>query len=275
VAKATDQEAPMSEHNGKLKFFSLETDADGVTVVTFNRPPVNAVSFEVYPEIKKLAELVQSTDETRVMILTSPADARAWCGGADLNDFLPLGFDSRLERYRLVEDCLPHLYNIDRPVIAALNMHAIGVGFVMSTFCDIRVASEEAFFAVPEIDRGVMAGGGGFFTRLNLPMGKVREMVLTGRRFTAEELRYSGIFDYIVPKAEVMPKALEIARIIAKKSLPALKFNKKTMNLAETMPWQSAYSMTVPISAHLTSGTDSKEGIKAFLEKRDPNYADR
>ena len=108
-----------------------------------------------------------------------------------------------------------------------------------------------------------------------MPMGKVREMVLTGRRFTAEELRNSGVFNYIVPKADVMPKAMEIARIIAKKSLPALKFNKMTMNLAETMPWQSAYSMTVPISAQLTADADSKEGIKAFLEEREPRYSDR
>jgi enoyl-CoA hydratase/carnithine racemase len=265
----------MSEAEKKLKFFRLKTDADGITVVTFDRPPVNAMSFEVYPELKTLAHLIQSTDETRVMVLTSPPSARAWCGGADLNDFLPLDFDSRLARYQVVEDCLPALLNINRPVIAALNMHALGVGFVMATFCDIRVASEEAFFAVPEIDRGVMAAGGAFFTRLNMPAGKVRELVFTGRRFLAEELRNSGVFDYIVPKSEVMPKAMEIARIIAKKSLPALKFNKVSMNLAETMPWQSAYSMTVPMSAHLTASADAKEGIKAFLERRQPKYADR
>lgn len=265
----------MPEPKGKLKFFSLETDADGVTVVTFDRPPVNAMSFEVYPELKVLRDIIESDDETRVVVLTSPPHARAWCGGADLNDFLPLGFESRLERYRLVEDCLPHLFNLNRPVIAALNMHAIGVGFVMATFCDIRIASQEAFFAVPEIDRGVMAAGGSFFTRINMPMGKVREMVLTGRRFTAEELRETGLFNYVVPKDEVIPKAMEVARIIAKKSLPALKFNKMTMNLAETMPWQSAYSMTVPISAHLTAGSDSKEGIRAFLEKREASYSDR
>ena len=264
----------MPDSDKRLKFFKLETDSDGITVVTFDRPPVNAMSFDVYPELKVLADIIQSSDESRVVVITSPPDARAWCGGADLNDFLPLGFESRIERYRLVEDCLPHLFNLNRPTIAALNMHAIGVGFVMSTFCDIRVASEEAFFAIPEIDRGVMAAGGSFFTRLNMPMGKVREMVLTGRRFTAEELRETGIFNYVVPKKDVMPKAIEVARIIAKKSLPALKFNKTTMNLAETMPWQSAYSMTVPISAHLTSMPDSKEGIKAFLEKREAKYAD-
>ncbi len=265
----------MAIADGKMKFFKLETDSDGITVVTFDRPPVNAMSFEVYPELKVLADTIESTDEMRVIVLTSPRNARAWCGGADVNDFLALDFESRLARYRLVEDCLPRLYNIERPVIAALNMHAVGVGFVMASFCDIRVASEEAFFALPEIDRGVMAGGGGFFTRLNMPMGKVRELVYTGRRFTADELRGTGVFDYIVPKKDVMPKAMEIARIIAKKSLPALKFNKRCMNLAETMSWQSAYSMTVPISAHLTAGTDSKEGVRAFLEKRAPNYSDK
>ena len=264
----------MSEQKGTLKYFTMATDSDGITVVTFDRPPVNAMSFDAYPELKILADIVESSEETRVVVITAPPDARAWCGGADLNDFLPLGFESRLERYRLVEDCLPRLYNMNRPEIAALNMHAIGVGFVMATFCDIRVASEEAFFAVPEIDRGVMAAGGSFFTRINMPAGKVREMVLTGRRFTAEELRETGVFNYVVPKAEVMPKAMEIARVIAKKSLPALKFNKTTMNLAETMPWQSAYSMTVPISAHLTSMPDSKEGIRSFLEKREPDYSE-
>jgi enoyl-CoA hydratase/carnithine racemase len=260
----------MSEQKGTLKYFKMATDSDGITVVTFDRPPVNAMSFDVYPELKVLADIVESSNEIRVVVITAPPDARAWCGGADLNDFLPLGFESRLERYRLVEDCLPRLYNMNRPVIAALNMHAIGVGFVMATFCDIRVASQEAFFAVPEIDRGVMAAGGSFFTRINMPMGKVREMVLTGRRFTAEELRETGVFNYVVPKAEVMPKAMEIAR----KSLPALKFNKTAMNLAETMPWQSAYSMTVPISAHLTSMPVAKEGIKSFLEKREPHYSE-
>lgn len=265
----------MSEPQKQLKFFRLETDSDGITVVTFDRPPVNAMSFEVYPELRILADIIQSSDETRVMILTAPPDARAWCGGADLHDFLPLDFESRLARYRLVEDCLPALLHINRPVIAALNMHALGVGFVMATFCDIRVASEEAFFAVPEIDRGVMAAGGAFFTRLHMPMGKVREMLFTGRRFTAEELRHTGVFDYIVPKKEVMPKAMEIARIIARKSLLALKFNKLSMNLAETMPWQSAYSMTVPMSAHLTTTADAKEGIRAFLERREPRYSDR
>src|SRR4249920_1830713 len=109
-----------------MKFFTMETDANGITVVTFDRPPVNAISFEVYPEIRELAETIEASDESRVVILTAPPDARAWCGGADVNDFLPLDYDTRLARYELINDCLPPFYNLDRPVIAAVNMHAVG-----------------------------------------------------------------------------------------------------------------------------------------------------
>ena len=258
-----------------MKFFSMETNAKGITVITFDRPPVNAISFEVYPEIRELAETIQSTDETRVAILTSPPDARAWCGGADVNDFLPLDYDARMARYELINECLPHFYNLDRPVIAAVNMHAIGVGLVLASFCDIRVASEEAFFAAPEIDRGVLAAGGGFFLRLNMPQGFVRELILTGRRFSAQEMYDRGFFNYVVPKAQVLDKAMEIAEIIAAKSLPALKANKATTNATESLPWQDAYKLTNEESARLTVTADAKEGIRAFLEKREPSYSDR
>ena len=73
----------------KLKFFRMETDSRGITVVTFDRPPVNAVSFEVYPDLRDMCETIESTDDTRVVVLTSPPNARAWCGGADVRDFLP------------------------------------------------------------------------------------------------------------------------------------------------------------------------------------------
>jgi enoyl-CoA hydratase/carnithine racemase len=258
-----------------MKFFTLKTDNAGITVVTFNRPPVNAVSFEVYPEIRELAETIEATDQTRCVILTAPPDARAWCGGADLNDFLPLDYETRLKRYDLINECMPRFYNLNRPVIAAINKHAVGVGLVLASFCDIRIASQDAFFATPEIDRGVLAAGGGFFFRLNMPQGKVREMILTGRRFMAEELRDTGFFNYIVPADQVMPKAMEIARMIAKKSLPALKANKLTTNAGEHLTWQEAYKSTNEASARLTVSQDAKEGIRAFLEKREPTYTDR
>ena len=101
-------------------------------------------------------------------------------------------------------------------------------------------------------------------------------MIYTGRRFMAEELRDASVFNYILPKEEVLPKAIEIARLMAKKSLPALKANKAAINQGELRTsWIETYKMGQEISAGLTAGTDAKEGVRAFLEKRDPSYVDR
>jgi enoyl-CoA hydratase/carnithine racemase len=260
----------------KLKFFRMETDSRGITVVIFDRTPVNAVSFEVYPDLRDLCEQIESTDDTRVVVLTSPPNARAWCGGADVRDFLPLDHASRMARYAMINECLPRFYILNRPVIGALNSHAVGVGLVLAAFCDMRVASRDAFFACPEIDRGVLAGGGSFFTRLNMPSGRIREMIYTGRRFMAEELQENtGFFNYIVPKDQVMPKAMELAASIASKSLAALKANKLCNNASETMNWIEAYKLSQAKSADLTITKDAKEGIRAFLEKRKPKYVDQ
>jgi len=260
----------------KLKFFTLETDQDGVTVITFDRPPVNAFSTEAYQDICDLVDLIESDDTTRVAVLTSPHDARAWGGGADLNDFVGLDRESRLERYALVNKTFDRFFNLDRPIIAAVNNHAVGAGFVLSTLCDVRIASKDAFFSLPEIDRGVLANGGGMFFRLRMPQGFIREMIFTGRRFMAEELRHACVFNRIVPKEQVLPEAIEIAKLMAKKSLPALKANKAAINIGETKTsWLETYKMGQETSANLTAGLDAKEGIKAFLEKRDPNYVDR
>ena len=260
----------------KLKFFRIETDSRGITVVTFDRPPVNAVSFDVYPDIRDMCETIESTDDTRVVVLTAPPNARAWCGGADVRDFLPLDHASRMARYAMINECLPRFYNLNRPVIGALNSHAVGVGLVLAAFCDMRVASQDAFFACPEIDRGVLAGGGSFFTRLNMPSGRIREMIYTGRRFMAEELQENtGFFNYIVPKEQVMPKAMELAASIASKSLAALKANKLCNNASETMNRIEANKLSQAKSADHTITKHAKEGIRAFLEKRKPKYSDQ
>ena len=257
-----------------MKFFSIEVNR-GIAVITFERPPVNAMSYEAYSELIELADLIEASDDIKVGILTGSPQSRAWVGGADVNDFVSLDYDTRLARYELINRSLPRLYNIDRPMIAAINAHAVGVGLSMAALCDIRIASSAAKFAKPEIDRGLVASGGTQLTRLNLPAGKVREMIYTGRKFSAEELRDTGFFNYIVEPDQVMPKAFEVAEFIAQKSLPALKANKTCNNAVEGMPWQEGYKLTQEYSARLTAGEDAKEGIRAFLEKRSTHYKNK
>lgn len=256
------------------EFFRIEVDK-GIAVVTFSRPPVNALSYGAYRELAAVGEALENDERVKVVVFTAPPDARAWIGGADLNDFLDLDYDSRLKRYEVVNAATKRFSTLSRPVIGAINSHGVGAGMTFAAAqCDIRVVSDEAFFSMPQVDRGLTAGGGVYYTRLNMPAGKVREIIFTGRRFYATELKDTGFCDYLLPRAQVLPKAMEIAELIAGKSLAALKAIKLCANAVQDLSYEDAMKLTQEQTARLTAGADAKEGIRAFLEKRQPTYAD-
>jgi enoyl-CoA hydratase/carnithine racemase len=254
--------------------FRVQVDAGGIASVVFSHPPVNAFSIEVYEALGEMADAIGASDNVRVVVLSAPPDARAWCGGADLNDFVGITPEGRKQRYEFINRTLPRLYELDRPVIAAINGSAVGIGVILAATCDIRVTSDSAFFACPEIDYGLMAGGAGLFAWLKMPEGRVREMLYTGRRFSSAELSDTGFFNYVVPRDDVVPKAMEIAALIAQKSLPALKARKVTSNALEGLSWYDAYLLSQGASASLASGEDGQEGVRAFLEGRAPRFRD-
>ena len=255
--------------------FSLDIGSDGVALVTFSRPPVNAVSLSVYQDIGALVDRIEGDDSIRVAVLTAPDNARAWCGGADLNDFVGIDPEGRKQRYAFINAQLPRFYRMDRPVIAAVNGAAIGIGMLLSALCDMRVAAEDAKFACPEIDYGLVAGGAAIFAMLKMPEAKIREMLFTGARFTARELEPTGFFNYVLPRAEVLPKALALARQIAAKSLPAIRARKMASVNLEGRSWMEAYLDAQAQSGLLTAGEDGAEGVNAFLEGRAARIADQ
>ena len=257
-----------------FEFFKIE-ESEGIAVATFERLPVNAMSYAAYRDFDALSRYVEASETIRVLILSASAQSRAWIGGADLNDLLACDPEMRKERYAFINEILPRFYNIDRPVIAAINGPAVGVGTSIAGMCDIRVASSKAFFAKPEMDRGVVAGGGIQLLRVGMAAGIAREMIYTARRFSADEMKSAGFIDHVVEPEQVMNKAMEIARLIATKSLPALKANKICNNAVEGLSWQEGYKLTQDFSAKLTGGLDAKEGIKAFLEGRQAKYQNR
>jgi enoyl-CoA hydratase/carnithine racemase len=262
----------MSETIGSLE---IVIGGDGIGVVTFSRPPVNAVSLSVYEDLGRLVDRVEGDSAVRVLVLTAHDDSRAWCGGADLNDFVGMDVAARKQRYAFINAQLPRFYAIERPVIAAINGAAIGIGMILAALCDMRIAAEDARFACPEIDYGLVAGGAALFARVNMPEAKVREMLFTGAKFTARELEQTGFFNYVVPRQEVMPRAMEVARQIAPKSLPAIRARKIASAALEGRTWTEAYLDAQVLSAGLTAGNDGSEGVRAFLDGRAPNYRDR
>jgi len=254
-----------------FKFFEFDVN-DGVALATFDRPPVNAMSREVYESLDKLMDYVESSSEVRAIVFAGSDNSRAWIGGADLNDFLKLTYETRVERHAYITKVTDRLYNISRPTIAAIGKSAVGGGMVIASFCDIRIASDSAFFAMPEIDRSLTGGAGAYFNRLNMPVGFIRELIFTGRRFTAAELEKAGFLNYVVAKDQVVPKALEVAGIIAKKSLPIVQAIKRSANLIDVSGWQEGRKVASEYSAQLTASPDYKEGINAFLERREPSF---
>jgi enoyl-CoA hydratase/carnithine racemase len=254
--------------------FQVEVGADGVALVIFSRPPVNAVSISVYEDIGRLVDELSADTAVRAVVLTAPEESRAWCGGADLKDFVGMNPEKRKERYRFINAQLPKFYELDRPVIAAINGAAIGIGMVWSGLCDMRIAAENARFACPEIDYGLVGGGAGLFAWLKLPEAKSREILFTGRKFTARELEPTGFFNYVLPRAEVIGRSMDLARSIAVKSLPSIRARKRASIALEKRSWMETYLDAQAMSAELVAKADAGEGVAAFLEHRPPNFKD-
>ena len=254
--------------------FAIGVDGVGIATVIFDRPPVNAVSVGVYEDLGRLVEHIEASEDIRVVVLTAVPGARAWCGGADLNDFVGMTPERRKERYEFINTQLPKFYQVDRPVIAAIEGAAIGVGMILAALCDMRVAANDAKFACPEIDYGLVAGGGGLFVHLNMPIAKVREMAFTGQAFTARELEPTGFFNYVVARDQVLPRAYEIARRVAGKSLPAIRARKLTGVSLEPRSWMDVYLDAQSRSGLLVAGEDAEEGVRAFLDGRPAEYRD-
>ena len=259
----------------KLGSFQLDVQEDGVAIVTFSRPPVNAVSISVYEDLGALVDRCEADAHIRAIVLTAPAGSRAWCGGADLKDFVGIDAAGRKRRYEFINATLPRFYRMQRPVIAAINGAAIGVGMLLAALCDMRIASESAEFACPEIDYGLVAGGAALLALTSMPEAKIREMLFTGARFSARELEPTGFFNYVVPSHEVLDRALALARKIAGKSLPSIKARKSASSNLEGRTWEEAYLDAQKLSAVLTDGRDGDEGVRAFLAGRQADYQDR
>lgn len=246
--------------------FSLALRDDGVAVATFSRPPVNAVSLSVYDDIGRLADHVAGSSEIRAIVVTAPEGSRAWCGGADLNEFKGMTAERRRERYAFINAQLPKFHQIERPMIAAINGATIGVGVMLAGMCDMRVASEQARFACPEVDYGLVGGSAGLFAMLKMPEAKVREMLYTGRSFTARELEPTGFFNYVVPAAAVLPLALDLATVIARKSMATLRARKRQSLMLEGPEWMEAYLAAQEASSALVEQPESRAGVENALK---------
>jgi enoyl-CoA hydratase len=256
----------------KLEHFRLDV-VDGIATVTFDRPPVNAQNRQTREEFIRLFDSLSDRDDVRVVILTGAGDM--FSAGADIKERVDLVHEpgDYLRHNRTVREFFYAARDCARPVIAAVNGPALGAGFGLALACDIVLASDNAFFAMPEINVG-LAGGAGFLME-HFGRSKMRAMYFTGRRVPAAELHRLGAIENCVPRAELMTAALDLARDIASKSPLAVRHIKRTLNTIEEMPVRDAYRYEQSVTVELSHSEDAREAQRAFLEKRKPNFKGR
>ena len=244
-----------------------------VALLRFNRPKqLNALNGQVMDELCSALEALDRDDAIRVMVLTG--SERAFAAGADIGEMAGASPIDMLRTNRIAQ--WDRVRRIGKPVIAAVSGWCLGGGCELAMALDLIVAAESARFGQPEINLGVIPGAGGT-QRLTRAVGKsvAMEMILTGEPIDAREAHRLGLVARVVPNELLVEDALDLAAKIATKSPLALRLAKEAVNAAYEMSLTDALTHERRLFYLLFASDDQKEGMAAFLEKRDPDFTGR
>lgn len=243
-----------------------------VAVVTINRPDkLNALNQLVHREGVAVFDELKTDEAVRVVVLTG-AGEKSFIAGADIQEFS--GQTPVSQRDLFHERTLFNTIDqFPKPVIAMINGFCLGGGNELALACDIRVASENAKFSQPEINLGIMPGGGGT-QRLGRLIGEGRamEMCLTGEMIDAETAHKFGLVNHVFSKETLEDETMKLAEKIAEKAPIALQLTKEAVKFASRSDLDEGLRREVDLFAILFSTEDKNEGVSAFLEKRKPDF---
>lgn len=244
-----------------------------VAQVTLANPPVNAHSQQLLEEVAWTFDTLSDRDDVRAVVLTG--EGKCFCAGADIKE--RAGRERQdgdhWQNSRRAREAYHSIMECQKPVIAAINGPALGGGLALAASCDILLASEAGCLGLPEINVGLL-GGGRHAQRL-FGHSRQRRMMLTGLRVFGPELYRLGVVEACTEAAALLPAALEIAREIAGKSPIATKMAKNALNQIEEMSLRDGYRFEQSQTGELGKTEDSKEAIRAFVEKRAPVFTGR
>jgi enoyl-CoA hydratase len=248
----------------------LERPMESVALLRINRPEAkNALNGEVRRQLAEHMAELGADEDIRAIVMTG--NQEAFAAGADIKDMAEIGAIELMQRnnhllWRAIANC-------PKPVIAAVNGYAWGGGCELVMHADIIVAGENASFSQPEVKVGIMPGAGGT-QRLSRAVGKYKAMlmVMTGQPISGTEAGQMGLASLVVPDSEVLDKALEIARTIARMPPVAIAQIKEVMLAGQDASLDTALMLERKAFQLLFATADQKEGMKAFIEKRKPAY---
>ena len=246
-----------------------------VAILTINRPDkLNALNKQVHTEGVAALDELRKDESIRVLVITG-AGEKSFIAGADISEFE--GQTPVTQRDLFHEKTFFNTIDaFPKPVIAMVNGFCLGGGNELALACDLRIASENARFAQPEINLGIMCGGGGTqrLPRL-IGEGRAMEIALTGDMINAETAHKYGLVNHVYPAAELEAKTMELAEKIAEKAPIALQLSKEAVKFASRSNLDEGLRREVDLFAICFSTEDKQEGVAAFLEKRKPVFKGR
>jgi len=253
-----------------LSLVLLETPGDGIALLRMNRPEaLNALNTATRIELTDHFRALTDDDSIRCIVITG--NEKAFVAGADLKEMSAMGtvemtLSKARERWRVVAGC-------PKPVIAAVNGFALGGGCELAMHADIITAGESAQFGQPEVRVGIMAGGGGT-QRLTRAVGKFKAMkvLLTGEPISAQEAFQMGLASEVVPDDQVLNRALELAAKIAALPPLAIRQTKEVVLAGADCSLDAGLTLERKAFDILFDTEDQKEGMRAFIEKRKPEF---
>jgi enoyl-CoA hydratase len=248
---------------------------DYIALITIGRPEKRgALNAAGYAALAEAWRTVAATPSVRVAVVTGTGSS--FCAGSDLGEFVP-AVTGRTQADVAVDGSYAVLRDVEfpKPIVMAVGGPAMGSGFEMMLAADIRLASPEACFGLPEVRRGLFSGGGSA-VRLprQIPYALAMEILLTGRKLRAEEALACGFINRIVAPERLLDEAMATARLIAANSPTAVQATKRAALEGLRGGLADAYAAELRYARHVFAGPDAREGPLAFLEKRAPVWSD-
>jgi enoyl-CoA hydratase len=248
---------------------------DKVAIFTLNRPEaLNAVNPQLHTELEDIFGDVGRDGDVNAIVLTGAG--RAFCSGGDVKGMDARQFNDPLrsrEPLSYAKRLITNLVNVEQPIIAAVNGHAVGLGATLALFCDVIISSENAKFGDPHVRVGLVAGdGGAVIWPLLCGLVKAKEYLMTGDLISAAEAERIGLINHVVPQDDVMPKAMELAHSLANGPTKAIRWTKMACNkrLRDEVNLVLDASLAAETISMLSE--DHKEAARAFTEKRQPKF---
>ncbi len=263
----------MKAHNMAFETINVEVQ-DHVSLIKLNRPDaLNALNTELLQELCTALEEADANDKVRCIVITG--SEKAFAAGADIKEMSEMSFVDVFTR-NLFADTNNRITAIRKPIIAAVSGYALGGGCELAMMCDFIIAAETAKFGQPEINLGVIAGMGGS-QRLTRFVGKSKsmDMNLTGRFMGAEEAERAGLVSRVVPAKKLIEEAMGAAQKIAEKSLLTAAAAKEVVNRSYELTLSEGMLFERRVFHSMFATEDQKEGMAAFLEKREAQFRDK